>query len=248
MQHNLLIVDDDQQLTSFLKRFFTKHGYRATTVGTAAQTFDALDHDTFDLLILDLILPDEDGLEVARQLRKTTDIPIIMLTARDEVYDRVIGLELGADDYVTKPYEPRELLARVRTVLRRYANADKSGTPPHTSKRLLRFDDFEIDTVLSSVQRLSDQTLLTLTSTEFSLLRALAEHAGTVLSREDILAEVYGHSVTITDRAIDAHIARLRKKMSTGTARTDIIRTIHGVGYKLATEVEQHGPAAEQQA
>ena len=238
MQHSLLIADDDQQLTSFLKRFFVKHGYQATTVGTAAQTFAALKRDTFDLLILDLILPDEDGLEVARTLRKTTDIPIIMLSARDEVYDRIVGLELGADDYVTKPYEPRELLARVRTVLRRYANSETGDKPNRKTRRLLHFDGFEIDTVMTSVRRLSDQKVLDLTSTEFALLQTLSENGGEVLSREEILSAVYGNAVTITDRAIDAHIARLRKKLAAADARTDIIRTIHGVGYKLATEVE----------
>lgn len=238
MQHSLLIVDDDQQLTSFLKRFFNKHGYRAATVGTAAQTFDALERGSFDLLILDLILPDEDGLEVARKLRQTMNIPIIMLTARDEVYDRIVGLELGADDYVTKPYEPRELLARVRTVLRRYATSETEGETAPKPKRHWRFDDFEIDTVTSTVRRISDRTLLDLTSTEFTLLRALSESGGEVLSRDEILSAVYGNAVTITDRAIDAHIARLRKKLAVANAPTDIIRTVHGVGYKLATLVE----------
>jgi len=190
------------------------------------------------LLILDLVLPDEDGLEVARKLRKTTDIPIIMLTARDEVYDRIVGLELGADDYVTKPYEPRELLARVRTVLRRYSNPEAGDQPAQKNRRLLRFDDFEIDTVTTSVRRLSDQAVLDLTSTEFTLLRALAECGGEVLSREKILDAIYGNAVTITDRAIDAHIARLRKKLAAADARSDIIRTIHGVGYKLTAQVE----------
>ena len=238
MQHSLLIVDDDQQLTSFLKRFFAKHGYQAATVGTAAQTFDALERNTYDLLILDLILPDEDGLEVARKLRKTTNIPIIMLSARDEVYDRIVGLELGADDYVTKPYEPRELLARVRTVLRRYAQSETDGETAPKPRRHWRFDDCEIDTVTTTVRRMSDRKLLDLTSTEFTLLRALSECGGEVLSRDEILSAVYGNAVTITDRAIDAHIARLRKKLAAADARADIIRTVHGVGYKLATLVE----------
>ncbi|MEO1313804.1 MAG: response regulator, partial [Pseudomonadota bacterium] len=126
MQDHILIVDDDRQLTSFLERFFRKHGYKATTAGTASELFAAFERVPCDLVVLDLILPDEDGLEVAKRLRKITDVPIIMLTARDEVYDRIVGLELGADDYVTKPYEPRELLARVRSVLRRYEVGGKS--------------------------------------------------------------------------------------------------------------------------
>ncbi|WP_197915780.1 response regulator transcription factor [Thiosulfatihalobacter marinus] len=238
MQHSILIVDDDQQLTSFLGRFFAKHGYQATTVGTAAQTFAALENGAFDLVILDLILPDEDGLEVAKTLRKTTGIPIIMLTARDDIYDRIVGLELGADDYVTKPYEPRELLARVRTVLRRTAKHETGETPERNSQRVMCFDDFELDTLKASVSRRSDGQVLDLTSTEFALLRVLSEAGGDVLRREEILDAVYGNAITITDRAIDAHVARLRKKLSAADARSDIIRTIHGVGYKLTAQVE----------
>ncbi|MEM9778642.1 MAG: response regulator transcription factor [Pseudomonadota bacterium] len=237
MQDHILIVDDDRQLTSFLERFFRKHGYKATTAGTASELFAAFERVPCDLVVLDLILPDEDGLEVAKRLRKITDVPIIMLTARDEVYDRIVGLELGADDYVTKPYEPRELLARVRSVLRRYEVGGKSKRADDAA-RYLRFGNIELDLTKSTAKRISDQCDLGLTSTEFALLRALAQAEGDVLSRMQILDTVYGHTVNITDRAIDAHMVRLRRKLADGNGE-DLIQTVHGVGYKLADVIER---------
>lgn len=234
MEQKILVVDDDQQVTSFLERFFKRHGYQAATASTAGELFTALAHDRFDLIILDLILPDEDGFEVAKRIRSEMETPLIMLTARDEVFDRVVGLELGADDYVTKPYEPRELLARVRSVMRRYTGRQSQKEP---ASNVLRFDDLEIDLIRSVVRTTSDQTELQLTSTEFALLRALADAQGDVLTREQILTTVYGNSVQITDRAIDAHIVRLRKKLGKATQNDDLIRTVHGVGYKLAALV-----------
>lgn len=232
MEQKILVVDDDRQVTSFLERFFKRHGYHATTASTAGELFDAVKRESFDLIILDLILPDEDGFEAAKRIRSRLETPLIMLTARDEVYDRIVGLELGADDYVTKPYEPRELLARVRSVMRRYG-----GTTSRATSSLLRFDDLEIDLIRSTVRCVSAERDLKLTSTEFALIRALAEAQGEPLTREQILATVYGNSVRITDRAIDAHIVRVRKKVAAATGTEDLIRTVHGVGYKLAAIV-----------
>lgn len=237
MDQKILIVDDDGQVTSFLKRFFERHGFHTTTASTAGGLYDAMEKDTFDIIVLDLILPDEDGFEVAKRIRVFSDTPIIMLTARDDVYDRVVGLELGADDYVTKPYEPRELLARVRSVMRRY---DKNAKPKRGVSNVLRFNDFEIDIVKSAVRNISNDSQLKLTSTEFTLLRALADAQGEVLTRAQILSTVYGNSIQITDRAIDAHIVRLRKKISAASDNEDLIRTVHGVGYKLAAVVTTH--------
>ncbi len=234
MDQKILIVDDDQQVTSFLERFFRRHGYHADTAATAKALFERLGKESYDLIVLDLILPDEDGFDAAKRIRAQQETPIIMLTARDEVYDRIVGLELGADDYVTKPYEPRELLARVRSVMRRYKGG---ATPSRSSHTLLQFDDFEIDRVRSTVRHVSADVELPLTSTEFALLHALAEAQSEVLTREKILTLVYGNSVQITDRAIDAHVVRLRKKLATATASEDLIRTVHGVGYKLAALV-----------
>ncbi|NNE88069.1 MAG: response regulator transcription factor [Silicimonas sp.] len=236
MKQKILIVDDDAQVTSFLERFFTRHGYLAATASSANELYKAIRIDQFDLIILDLILPDEDGFEAAKRIRVTHETPIIMLTARDEVYDRIVGLELGADDYVTKPYEPRELLARARSVMRRYVG---NGHADQTTHNLRRFDNFEIDLVRSKVTCISDASELHLTSTEFALLRALSEVDGDVLTREEILSAVYGNSVQITDRAIDAHIVRIRKKLAAMT-ESDLVLTVHGVGYKLAAKVHSH--------
>lgn len=233
MQKHILIIDDDQQVTSFLQRFFVKHGYTATTGASSAELFAALETQSFDLIVLDLILPDEDGFEAARRIRQKHETPLIMLTARDEVFDRVVGLELGADDYMTKPYEPRELLARVRSVLRRYNGQE--ATPANAHTRLL-FDDVELDLMKASANRRSDSANLNLTSTEFALLRALAEAGGAPLTRAEILSSVYGNSVQITDRAIDAHVARLRRKLASAS---ELIKTLHGVGYKLTVDVKR---------
>ncbi len=234
MTEHVLVVDDDSQLTAFLERFFKKHGYRATVANTARRVFDTLQKHDFDLIILDLNLPDDDGLDVARQIRKTSAVPIIMLTARSEVFDKIIGLEIGADDYMTKPYEPRELLARVRSVLRRRADQTSKTTDNTTAARWLRFEDIELDILKSKAIRISDGLDLSLTSTEFALTKALAESAGDVLTRDRIMELVYGNSVTATDRAIDAHIARLRRKLMTQAETSSVILTVHGAGYKLA--------------
>jgi len=230
MKQHILIVDDDSQVTSFLERFFVKNGYRATGVATSAAMFEALAADPADLVVLDLILPDEDGLETARRLQQTSDVPIIMLTARDELYDRIVGLELGADDYVTKPYEPRELLARVRSVLRRRGRTAGPG-PASTA---LVFDGITLNLVEGTARRTTDGQNLRLTSTEFALLKALADAGGKVVSRDEIVDLVYGNAVQITDRAIDTHMVRLRRKLSEITTDHELIVTVHGKGYRLA--------------
>ena len=238
MQDHLLIVDDDRQLTAFLERFLAKHGYRATSAGTGAQARTLLARKSFDLIVLDLILPDIDGLEIARELRRETRTPIIMLTARDEVYDRIVGLEIGADDYLTKPYEPRELLARIKAVLRRANPLDPGHDAGLPAARQFLFAGLTLDLVARRLSHSADGTAVPLTGTEFALLRALAERAGEVLTRTSILNTVYGNATSVTDRAIDAHIARLRRKLDHGGNGSSLIQTVHGEGYILATEVE----------
>ncbi|NRB18875.1 MAG: response regulator transcription factor [Rhodobacteraceae bacterium] len=234
MTEHVLVVDDDSQLTAFLERFFRKHGYRATIANTAKRVFAELQKHRFDLIILDLNLPDDDGLDVTREIRKSSAVPIIMLTARDEVFDKIIGLEIGADDYMTKPYEPRELLARVRSVLRRRVGLAASPARDTAAARWLRFENIELDILKSKAKRISDGLDLGLTSTEFALAKALADAAGDVLTRDRIMDLIYGNSLTATDRAIDAHIARLRRKLMSGDETSSVILTVHGSGYKLA--------------
>ena len=238
MQDHLLIVDDDRQLTAFLERFLAKHGYRATSAGSGAQARALLARRSFDLIVLDLILPDIDGLEIAREMRRQDRTPIIMLTARDEVYDRIVGLELGADDYLTKPYEPRELLARIKAVLRRARPLDPGADGSLPAARRLVFAGLTFDLVTRRLSRSADGSTVPLTGTEFALLRALAERPGEVLTRPTILHTVYGNATSVTDRTIDAHVARLRRKLDQDENGSSLIQTVHGEGYILATEVE----------
>jgi len=242
MAERILIVDDDRQLTAFLERFFARHGYEAVSAGTAAQMDKVLARESFSLIVLDLILPDIDGLDVARALRRTNDVPLIMLTARDEVHERIVGLEVGADDYVTKPYEPHELLARVRSVLRRTGRRGETEAPDAVREVRLEFAGLVLDTVERRLSRALDDETVPLTSMEFSLLRALVEARGAVLSRERIMALLYGSNTTVTDRTIDAHIARLRRKLGLALPGPPPIKTIHGTGYVLTAPVERCAP------
>ena len=239
MADHILVVDDDRQLTSFLERFLAKQGFEVTSAGSATQMGLAMEHRRFDLMLLDVGLPDIDGFEVTRELRRSSRLPIILLTAREDVYDKIIGLELGADDYVSKPFEPRELLARIRSVLRRARGA---GAPPDAlpEVRAYSFAGYVLDVPTRQLTG-PDQQPVPLTGMEFDLLRLLAEHAGTVVARDRIMAAVYGNSAHVTDRAIDAHVARLRKKIGAGqaggTGSESLIRTAHGTGYCLASTV-----------
>jgi len=238
VREHILIVDDDSQVTSFLGRFFRKNGYRTTAAATSRELFAALDRDPADLVILDLILPDEDGLDAARRIQESRGLPIVMLSARNEIHDRIVGLECGADDYVTKPYEPRELLARVRSVLRRHRRNPDARRASEAPTRF-RFDGVELDTVRGVATRLSDGADLGLTGTEFAVLRCLVEAGGDLVRRGDILDAVYGTAIAITDRAIDAHMVRLRRKLAAARGRGAIV-TVHGRGYRIAAAIEHH--------
>jgi DNA-binding response OmpR family regulator len=236
MAEQILVVDDDLQLTSFLDRFLTKQGFSVTCAATATQMGLMMEHAEYDLIVLDIGLPDGDGLEVMREIRRSSEMPIVVLSARDEVFDRVIGLELGADDYLTKPFEPRELLARIKSVLRRTRTP---GVPDQKEAEVRRrnFAGFSLDLIARTLSRMEDGSTVPLTSTEYALLLALSERPGQVLNRAIIVGSVYGHSTAITDRAVDAHVARLRRKIDQGDTDTSLIQTVHGVGYTLASAV-----------
>jgi len=231
----ILVVDDDRQMASFLDRFLSKQGFAVQTVGSANQMGLAMEHRAFDLVLLDVGLPDLDGFEVTRELRRSSRLPIILLTAREEVFDKIIGLELGADDYVSKPFEPRELLARMRSVLRR-SKAPAAVHDALPERRCIRFLGFALDLPRRLLAG-PDNATVALTGMEFNLLRVLAENAGTVVSRDRIMQVIYGNAVTVTDRAIDAHVARLRKKIEAKDRHEPLIRTVHGAGYCLAATV-----------
>jgi len=242
MENRILVVDDDGQLTAFLQRFLSKQGFDTDIAGTASEARALLAANTYSLVVLDLILPDSDGLEIAGEIRHDSRTPVIMLTARDELYDRIVGLEVGADDYITKPYEPHELLARIRSVLRRSMISDTQDDvgDPHS----VRFAGLELNLVQRHLTDMSTDTVVPLTSTEFTLLHTLVKNAGEVLSRAAIMDALYGNAINVTDRAIDAHITRLRRKIDPKDQTTSLIRAVHGKGYIFAAELEPEQTAS----
>ncbi|MGE5154504.1 MAG: response regulator [Bdellovibrio bacteriovorus] len=231
----ILVVDDDSALRGLLEEYLTREGFEVAGVEDG-QAMDAwLAAHEPGLVILDLMLPGEDGLTLARRLRTRTEVPIIMLSARGDDIDRIVGLEVGADDYMPKPFNPRELLARIRAVLRRRAPADseepQEDTPsPETSDgSIFAFGPYRLDLNLRELRR--DGEPVVLTSGEFDLLRILVEHRDRVLDRDRILDLLKGYERSPFDRSIDVQIARLRAKIEPDTKRPSYIRTIWGKGY-----------------
>jgi OmpR family response regulator RpaB len=220
----ILLIDDDAQLGPPLAAYFARFDFQLDCALKPSDGLALLKREHFDAAILDVMLPEMDGFALCRAIRKDSDIPLIMLTARGEVMDRVVGLELGADDYVPKPFEPRELVARLQTVLRRRV------APPALagSEQTLRFEGLVIDLPTRSVIRQGEA--LSLTSTEFDLLVLLAKEPGKVFSRDDILNHLRGHEVDMLTRAVDIVISRLRKKLEP----LDCIKTLRNAGYTLA--------------
>ncbi|MBV2358426.1 response regulator transcription factor [Thalassococcus sp. CAU 1522] len=235
MAHRVLVVDDDHQVTDFLQRFLVKQGFHVVSSGSATQMGLAMEHDSFDIIILDVGLPDADGFQILRDLRRDSSIPIILLTVRDDVYDKVVGLEIGADDYVPKPFEPRELLARMRSVLRRTVSPEpkKHGTRAGDAV----FSGFRLQSEKRRVTA-PDGAEMSLTSTEYTLLVHLVQHAGETVSRDSLMNALYGYSIQVTDRAIDAHVSRLRRKLDAAGGHGGLIKTVHGRGYCLADRIE----------
>ena len=221
----ILLIDDDEALGPPLAAYFQRFDLSLEHATRPSEGLARLQAGGFDAAILDVMLPEMDGFALCRAIRKDSDIPILMLTARGDVMDRVVGLELGADDYLPKPFEPRELVARVQTVLRRRkpaaaAAADEAAT--------LRFEGLQIDTARRSVTR--DGQAVELTGTEYELLLLLARHSGTVFSRDDILNHLRGHEADLYTRAVDIVVSRLRRKLEP----LDAIKTLRNAGYALA--------------
>jgi OmpR family response regulator RpaB len=220
----ILLIDDDAQLGPPLAAYFVRFDFQLECALKPSQGLALLQRERFDAAILDVMLPEMDGFALCRAIRKDSDIPLIMLTARGEVMDRVVGLELGADDYVPKPFEPRELVARLQTVLRR-----RVATPAlAASDSTLQFDGLHIDAATRNVLRLGESVALT--STEFDLLLLLAREPGKVFTRDDILNHLRGHEVDMLTRAVDIVVSRLRKKLEP----LDCIKTLRNAGYTLA--------------
>lgn len=223
---HLLLVDDDRRIRDLLSRFLANEGYRVTTAASAKDARAKLLGLNFDMLILDVMMPGETGFDLARFIRTTSVVPIIMLTARDEAESRIEGLQIGADDYVAKPFEPRELLARLRAVLRRPAMVAPEASP------VLRFGRLDIDGG-ARVVRIDGQERA-LTAYQFDLLLAMAERAGRVLSREQLIDAVKGETLEPFDRSIDVHIGRLRAAIEDDVKQPKRIITVRGAGYVFA--------------
>jgi two-component system phosphate regulon response regulator OmpR len=234
MAETLLIIDDDVRLADMLRQYLSGAGFAVDARHTGLAGLDAAagpGHRAYDAVILDVMLPDLDGLEVCRRLRARCDVPILMLTARGEDTDRIVGLELGADDYLPKPFNPRELLARLRAILRRRRDAEE-GTPA-----VLRFGRLEIDEGSRSAR--IDGALRSVTSYQFDLLLALARHPGRVMSRERLLDLTRGEELEAFDRSIDVHISRLRAALEDDPGHPRRIITVRGAGYVFARSQDQ---------
>jgi len=226
MAQRILLIDDDVALGGMVADYLAQAGFRVTSSVTAGEGEQRLKREIYDLLILDLMLPDADGLEVCRRIRQSSDLPILMLTARGDAMDRVVGLEIGADDYLPKPFEPRELLARVRAILRRKLNP--------AQRDVLRFGRLEIDRGARRA-RLDGRDCM-LTSHQFALLDALAGHAGRVMSRDALMDLLKGESAEAFDRSVDVHISRIRSAVEDDPKKPRRIITVRGAGYVFARE------------
>ena len=237
-QAHLLVVDDDAEIAQILNRYFSSHGFRVSTAGDGAQMRRVLDTEPVDLVMLDLGLPGEDGFTLTRHLREHWQGPVIIVTGRGESVDRVVGLELGADDYVTKPFDLRELLARVRSVLRRSSPppAKTSATP--IESRRFSFDGYVLDTQSHGLIDPQGESIA-LTTGEFTLLRILVEHANKVLTRDQLMTHVHGRDAGPYDRSIDVQIGRLRRKIELDPTRPQRIKSIRGAGYLFSPSVQR---------
>lgn len=232
-QTKILIVDDDDDIRGLLIGFLTEEGFRATGVADAPSMDAAIARERPDLVVLDLMLPGEDGLSICRRLRTPTGIPVIMLTARSGEVDRVVGLEIGADDYVTKPFSKRELVARIRSVLRRSGPPQELNPP----KAVLRFNHYTVDV---NARRISDQSgrEIALTGAEFDLLVCFLHSPQRVLSRDQLLDKVHGRNADPFDRSIDTLVSRLRKKIEVASDNERLIATIRNHGYLFTPTVQ----------
>lgn len=226
MALRVLCIDDDVRLFELLASYLAPNGVALTHAADGAKGLAALEEGVFDAVLLDVMMPGTDGLEVCRRIRQRSRVPVIMLTARGDEADRVVGLELGADDYVPKPFSPRELLARLRAVLRR--------SQPSTVEPEIVIGDVAIDVGARRVRVGSSPA--DLTGLEFDILVALARRPGRVVPRETLLEEAGRHDVTVSDRTVDVHVSHLRRKLGDDPKSPRLIKTVRGVGYVLAAD------------
>jgi two-component system, OmpR family, response regulator len=230
---HILVVEDDREISRLVLRYLGSNDCRVSVAGNARDMDRMLNANRVDLIVLDLMLPGEDGLSACRRLRANSHVPIIMLTAKGEDVDRIIGLEAGADDYLSKPFNPRELLARIRAVLRRGALAAPTGT----SARVLTFLGWRLDRALRDLRN-PDGVRVAVTGAEFDLLQAFCERPGRVLSRNQLLDLTQGRGAGPFERSIDVLVSRLRRKVEHDPQQPDIIKTVRSGGYLFTPTVE----------
>ena len=220
----ILVVDDDNDLTELLDEFLSEHKLKTKVFHNPMKALDYLQTSIPDLILLDIMMPEMDGFQLLRKIRETLDVPVIMLTAKGEVSDKVVGLELGADDYLAKPFEPRELLARIQSILRR-VNSKNSMVD------ILNFESLDINKIKEEV--VLDGKTISLSTSEFEALLLFANNSNKVLDREFLVENLRGITWQTYDRSVDVLVSRLRNKLGETPARTRFIKTIHGVGYKF---------------
>jgi len=234
----VMVVDDDPHIREVVRFALEKGGFRVAEAADGRQALSRFAYLHPDLLILDITMPELDGTDVCRSIRAGSDVPIIFLSSRDDEIDRIVGLELGGDDYVTKPFSPRELLARVKAVLRRRVAVNGAGSndvPPMPTTEEIRHGRLSLD--LDRFQARWGDREVALTVTEFGILRTLLGYPGKVFSRDELMTGAYEHDTHVTDRTIDSHVRRIRRKFS--EAGGDPVETVHGVGYKLGPCLEE---------
>jgi DNA-binding response OmpR family regulator len=236
---HILVVDDDPRIRQLLTRFFEQEGYRVSSAADGAAMRAQLRARPVDVILLDVVMPGQDGFTIAREIRAKSDVGIIMLTGRDEVLDRVVGLEVGADDYIAKPFHLREVLARVKSVVRRQRPApDSAQRSEDGGADAIRFDGWLLDIGRRRLVSPSGEQVA-LTSGEFDLLAALAKHPGRVFSRETLMEHTRGRGLKAFDRSIDAQIARLRKKIERNPKSPTIVKSVRAVGYVFTAKVDR---------
>lgn len=233
LANRILVVEDEAKILKAVSDFLTGEGFQVTSLVDSKQAAAMALSGNYDLVVLDIMMPDVNGLEVCKQIRQSSNIPVIMLTARSDEVDKLIGLELGADDYITKPYSPRELAARIRAVLRR------TGQQTPARDEVLKAGPVSID--VSRFEGWINGAPLSLTPSEFKILNILMEHPGQVFSRLQLLEHVYGDAYEGYERTIDTHISNLRRKLDLDASQCSLIRSVYGVGYKFS----ERGPENE---
>ena len=232
---HLVIVDDDREIRTLLSQYLDKHDFRTTAVAEGKEMRRVMERSRVDLVVLDLMLPGEDGLSICRELRTRSQVPIIMLTARGEDVDRIVGLELGADDYLPKPFNPRELLGRIRAVLRRAAHAPRDPSPE--SVRAFAFGNWRLDTTTRTLTD-NDGKDVALSGAEYRLLAVLLSSANRVLSRAQLTELLRGREADPFDRSIDVRVSRLRQILRDDARAPQIIKTVYGEGYVVGVPVQ----------